>query len=328
VPTHFEGAEDGHEDGLGLGTFLAAIRVAVLPDQDGGADPPLPGVVVRRHLLMVQEGEQLFAVAPQSLLQPPGMFFLPPLVDELVQTFSDSYFSPFGDFLSQTLLVFLQPHAVPDQAAKPPVKLRPVPAGIMGMPSPAQVTQQVRQALLFGKAGDRVVCTPEVGQLNPIEAGAEQFLQNTTAPSGIDQVVHGIPGRQAPQPGSLPLYPPTRLIGVQHSLALDLLQNPVVPLAQDLSCPMPCLHTPAFRHREMQVIVVDIQNLAECCALQVVHHPGQTVGPVPDLAVRQGVLDNRLHLLPAVGAPVPGDHMFVHRGSGILLDVLDDPRTT
>ena len=79
MPTHLEGAEDGHEDGLGLGTFLAAIGVAVLQDQDGGADPPLPGIVVRRNLLVVQEGEQFLPVAPQSLLQPPGMFFLPPL---------------------------------------------------------------------------------------------------------------------------------------------------------------------------------------------------------------------------------------------------------
>jgi len=52
VPTHLEGAEDGHEDGLGLGTFLAAIGVAVLQDQDGGADPPLPCFVVLRQLLM------------------------------------------------------------------------------------------------------------------------------------------------------------------------------------------------------------------------------------------------------------------------------------
>ena len=161
-------------------------------------------------------------MAPQSLLQPPGMFFLPPLVDELVQTFPDSDFSPLVDFPPQILLVFLQPHAFPDQAAKPRVKLRPVPAWIVVMPGPAQVTEQVRQAFLFGKANDRFVGTPEVGHQNPIEAGAEQFLQNTSAPSGIDQVVHRIFGRQAPQPEGLPLHPPTRLIGVQHRLTLDL----------------------------------------------------------------------------------------------------------
>jgi hypothetical protein len=216
VPTHLWGAQDGHEDGLGLGPLLTAIGIAVLPNQDCGAYPPLPGLVVQQHFLMVQEGEQFLPVAPQSLLQSPGMFFLPPLVDELVQPLPDSDFSAFGDFPPQILLVFLQPHAIPDQAPKPPVKLRPVPAGIVVMPGPVQVTEQVRQAFLFGKTEDRVVCTPEVCHQNPVEAGVEQLLQNTTDTLGIDQVVHGIPRGQAPQPEALPMHPPTRLIGVQH----------------------------------------------------------------------------------------------------------------
>ena len=293
MPTHLEGAQDGHEDGLGLGPFLAAIRIAVLPDQDRGAYPPLPGFDVQQHFLMVQEGEQILPVAPQSLLQSPGMFFLPPLVDELVQPLPDSDFSAFGNFPPQILLVFLQPHAVPDQATKPPVKRRPVPAGIVVMPGPVQVTEQVRQAFLFGKTEDRVVGTPEVCHQNPVEAGVEQLLQNTADTLGIDQVVHGILGGQAPQPEGLPLYPPTRLIGVQHSLTLDLLQNAVVPGPQDLTRPVPCLHQPDFRHREMQVMVVDIQNLPQSRALQAMHHPRQADGPMPDLAIRQCVLHHR-----------------------------------
>jgi len=94
-------------------------------------------------------------VSPQSLLQTPGMFFLPPLIDELVQTLPDSAFSPFVDFPAQTLLGFLQPHAIPDQTAKPPVKFRPIPARIVVVPGPGQVTQQIGQALLLGKADDR-----------------------------------------------------------------------------------------------------------------------------------------------------------------------------
>ena len=42
MPPHLEGAEDGHEDGLG--PFLDAIGVAVLADQDSGTYYPLPGV--------------------------------------------------------------------------------------------------------------------------------------------------------------------------------------------------------------------------------------------------------------------------------------------
>ena len=51
MPTHLEGAADGHEGGLGLGTLRAAIGVAVLPDQHRRAYYPLPCVVARRHLL-------------------------------------------------------------------------------------------------------------------------------------------------------------------------------------------------------------------------------------------------------------------------------------
>ena len=48
MTSHFERAEDGHEVGLGLGPILAAIGVAVLPDQDRRADASLPVIVVRR----------------------------------------------------------------------------------------------------------------------------------------------------------------------------------------------------------------------------------------------------------------------------------------
>ena len=51
---------------------------------------------------------------------PPGKFLLPHPVDELVQTLSDSASWPPVDFLTHNLLVFLQPHTVTDQAAKPP----------------------------------------------------------------------------------------------------------------------------------------------------------------------------------------------------------------
>ena len=58
-----------------MGPLLGAITVAVLSDEDSRAYSPLPCLVVWRHLIVIQEGEQF-------LLQPPGMFLLPPMVDE------------------------------------------------------------------------------------------------------------------------------------------------------------------------------------------------------------------------------------------------------
>ena len=86
---------------------------------------------------MIQKGEQFLAVAAQPLLQSSGVLLLLFLVDKLVQTLSDSGLPSFIDFQHHSLSGFLQPHAVPDQAAQPPVKLRPVLAGIVEVPSPA-----------------------------------------------------------------------------------------------------------------------------------------------------------------------------------------------
>ena len=46
---------------------------------------------------------------------------------------------------------------------------------------------------------------------------------------------------------------------------------------------------------------------------------------MPDLAIRQRVLHHRLHLIAALGALPPGDHILGDRRLGIRLDVLDDP---
>lgn len=65
-----------------MGPLLGAFTVAVLSDQDSRAYSPLPCLVDWRHLIVIQEGEQFLLVPPQSLLRPPGMFLLPPMVDE------------------------------------------------------------------------------------------------------------------------------------------------------------------------------------------------------------------------------------------------------
>ena len=328
MSAHLEGAHDGHHHSLGLCSPLAAVAVTVLADQDRRADSPLPAVVVRRYFVVIQKGEQFLAVASQPLLQPSGVLLLPFLVDELVQAFPDSGLPSFIDFQRHPLFGFLQPHAVPDQAAQAPVKFRPVLAGIVVVSSPAQVSQQMGQALLLGQAHDRVVSTPEVGNQHPVEKCPEQLLQHTATTTGIDQVVHCVLGRQTPQPEGLTQHPPSRLVGVQHRMSLDVFQDAVVPGPEDLAHAVPCLDKAAFCHREMQMVVVDIQNLAQRCPLQVMHHPRKADRPVPDLAVRQSVLHHWLHLFPAVRTPVPGEHMLGDRWLGILLEVLDDPGTT
>ena len=45
MPPRLESAEDGHEGGLSLGPLLAAIGVAVLPDQDSRRIPLSPALL-------------------------------------------------------------------------------------------------------------------------------------------------------------------------------------------------------------------------------------------------------------------------------------------
>ena len=104
-------------------SLLAADAVTVLADKDRMADSPLPAVVVRRYLFVIQEGEQFLAVASQPLLQPSGVLLLPFLVDELVQTLPNSNLPSFIALKCQNLFVFFQPHTFPNQAAQSPVKL-------------------------------------------------------------------------------------------------------------------------------------------------------------------------------------------------------------
>ena len=99
---------------------------------------------------------------------------------------------------------------------------------------------------------------------------------------GFDQLVQRVLGREKPQPEGFPLNPPSRLVRVQHSLPLNVLQDPVIPRSQDIAHVVPRLVKAAFRHRELPVVVVGIQNLAQHRPLQVMHQPRQADGPVQE----------------------------------------------
>jgi hypothetical protein len=56
----------------------------------------------------------------------------------------------------------------------------------------------------------------------------------------------------------------------------------------------------------MQVVPVDIQNLAQRRALKLMHNPRQTDGAVTNLTVGQGIIHYRFNLLATLRAPIPG----------------------
>ena len=63
VAALFEGAKEGHEHGLAVGTVVAAVAVAVFADDDGGADRAFGVVVIERDAITIQECEQLILMA-------------------------------------------------------------------------------------------------------------------------------------------------------------------------------------------------------------------------------------------------------------------------
>ena len=59
------GDDDALEPGERRGTPVGSMRAAVVACRRQAADVPLGAIVVRRHLRVVQEGEQLVAVLEQ-----------------------------------------------------------------------------------------------------------------------------------------------------------------------------------------------------------------------------------------------------------------------
>ena len=68
-----QGAEDAHQDCLRLGPAGRAVALDVLPHDHGRSHLPLGVVVVERDVRLVQEREQVVAVAADPLAQPPGV---------------------------------------------------------------------------------------------------------------------------------------------------------------------------------------------------------------------------------------------------------------
>ena len=144
-----QGAEDAHQNGLGLGPVLAAVGVAVLPRNHGWSDLTFAVVVVERDFGMVQEREQLRAMPPKPLHQAARVALFPRPRQQFAQRIAQPLTSRCERFRGQLLPPLAQADRIADQALQLLGERRPVAAGLVVMLSSFQVAQQVRQALLF-----------------------------------------------------------------------------------------------------------------------------------------------------------------------------------
>ena len=86
-----------------------------------------------------------------------------------------------------------------------------------------EVAEQVGPTELVQQPIDPGVAGVAVGDGGAVEVGAEELFGHAAAAAPADDEDHHEPGHHGPQPGALALFPPARLVEVQHVLLLDVL---------------------------------------------------------------------------------------------------------
>ena len=84
VAALFEGAKNAHQDGLAVGSAVAAVAIAVFADDDRRTDGAFGVVVVERNARLIQGGEQIVLMRPQKLDRTPSWKVLLSGLDHLL----------------------------------------------------------------------------------------------------------------------------------------------------------------------------------------------------------------------------------------------------
>ena len=82
MSTLFQRSQDAHQDGLAIGSALAAVSVAVFANDDGGANDPLRMIVVEGNARLIQKREQVLAMTAQAFDQTFCLFVFPGHIDQ------------------------------------------------------------------------------------------------------------------------------------------------------------------------------------------------------------------------------------------------------
>ena len=78
--------EDDHPDGLAVGAALAAVAVAVFANDDGRTNDSFRMIVLERNIRLIQECEQILAVAAQAFDQMFRLLVFPRRIDQQGQS--------------------------------------------------------------------------------------------------------------------------------------------------------------------------------------------------------------------------------------------------
>ena len=162
----FEGAVDAYQNGLGVGSALAPVAVAVFANDHGWANRSLGMVVVERNLGMIEKGEQIALVAPEALHQSPRLGVFPGRLDQIGQP-RVKPLAPRGKVQCFAIGLAAQANGVPHQPPEFLGESGPFWSRTLVLLDVLQIAQQVHQARLPSPAGDRVVRAPKVADQRP-----------------------------------------------------------------------------------------------------------------------------------------------------------------
>ena len=216
VAALFEGAEQGHEDGLAVGTGVAAVAVAVFANEDGGADRAFGVVVIERDAVAIEEREQVILMTAQAFDETLRIWLIPLRRDEVFQPIVESVAATLPRGLVEVVAALPQADRIAEQSPEPLLERAPTRVRLLVLHGVFEFTQQMHEAHLAVRAGDRVVRGPEVRDQCALEFGGEETGQRGRTARTIDQIKRAIDIPKTPQPMRLPIDSPTRFIRVQH----------------------------------------------------------------------------------------------------------------
>ena len=111
-----EGAEEGHEDGLGEGALLGAITEGVFATNDAVANLAFGVVVIGRDLGVIEEGQQGILVAAEAFGQTVNMLVGGGGSGQGLQTCLKAGFSSSQDFCGERSSLASQGEGVLEEA--------------------------------------------------------------------------------------------------------------------------------------------------------------------------------------------------------------------
>lgn len=310
-----QGSEDGHQNGLSLSPSGGSVTVGVFSGDDGRADHPFGMVIVRRHLRVVEKGEQFVLMSLQALDEPKAVGVLIRLSDQGRQALMNELTLLRIDLYGKLGAACCQAGSVLYEASEFLGEAHPL-WGAMKDTGTHQVSQEMEETALFEKRPDFVVSAEEIADQDAGKKFPQHFFEDRRGPGGGDEVEGDfrVLAGEAPEPIGFAQHPPSRLIDLEENAGLGQQSQFFIPGGKDLRQAVPSQRQAPWGEREGQAGVKKSDNLAQGES-QIEVEIGRLDQEVdPDRAFGEGVFHRGFDGFMALGAVEDLDDMFGNDG--------------